>query len=92
MTDKKPCGHAALYRPPQVIVNELTAELNRLRALCRKQQDEIESLRDMADSVEVLRDIGKLIGCGHVEGQDERRQLVNCVEQELYRLRHANAD
>jgi hypothetical protein len=37
----------------------------------------------------VLRDIGKVFGCGHVDGPDERRQLVNCIEQEFARV---NAD
>lgn len=59
------------------------AEVQRLRELCRKQQSEIEDLTGFADAVDVLHDIGKLIGCDHVDSPDERRQLVNCVEHEL---------
>ena len=65
---------------------DVTAERDRLRQFARRQAEEIESLNDMADAVEVLRDIGKVIGCGHVDGPDERRQLVNCIEQEFTRV------
>lgn len=60
----------------------------RLRQLCSKQQSVIEDLNGMADAVEVLRDIGRVVGCGHVDGPDERSQLVNCVEQAFEKLQH----
>lgn len=64
----------------------LKSENNQLRLLCHKQQDEIETLNEYADAVECLRDIGKVIGCDHVDCRDGRRKLVNCVEQEFDRL------
>lgn len=67
----------------------LRSEIDRMRQFARRQAEEIESLNGMADAVEVLRDIGKVFGCGHVDGPDERRQLVNCIEQEFARV---NAD
>lgn len=54
-----------------------------MRNLCSKQSLEIEALGDMADAVECLREIGKLVGCDHVDDKDGRRQLVNCVDQSL---------
>ena len=62
-------------------IAHLKEENNRLRLLCNKQQDEIVTLNEYADAVDALRDIGKVIGCDHVDGPDGRRQLVNCVEQ-----------
>lgn len=61
-------------------------EIDRLRAFCRKQQEEIETLIGYADAVERLRDIGTVTGCDHVDSPDGRRQLVNCVEQLMDRL------
>lgn len=62
------------------------AEAECLRQFCSRQQEEIENLRGMADAVEVLRDIGKVFGCGHVDDPDGRRQLCNCIEQEFDKL------
>lgn len=61
--------------------SEIVRENDRLRSLCRKQQAQIESLNGFADAVETLREIGNVIGCGHIDSADERRQLVNCAEQ-----------
>jgi hypothetical protein len=66
----------------------LRSEVDRLIQLGRKQAEEIERLNDMVDAVEVLRDIGNVIGCDHVDGPDERRQLVNCLEQEFARVNY----
>lgn len=66
----------------------LRSEIDRMRQFARRQAEEIESLKDMADAVEVLRDIGMIFGCGHVDGPDERRQLVNCIEQEFARVNY----
>jgi hypothetical protein len=62
---------------------ELERENQYLRKLVSRQRDEIQNLDDMADAVECLRGIGKLVGCGHVDDPDGRRQLVNCVERAL---------
>lgn len=67
-------------------IHRLQAENDRLRQWSNRQHDEIETLNGYADSVEALRDIGNVIGCGHVDDCDGRRQLVNCVEQEFQRL------
>lgn len=73
--------------PEPTLLENLKREVHLLRQIGRRQHEEIETLRGCADAVEVLRDIGKMIGCGHVDDPDGRRQLVNCVEQELNRLR-----
>lgn len=57
-----------------------------VRELGNRQSREIENLRDMADAVGVLRDIGSVFGCDHVDDPDGRRQLVNCIEQEFQRV------
>jgi hypothetical protein len=56
------------------------AEIQRLRELSSKQQLAIEDLQDMSDAVERLRDIGRVIGCDHVDDPDGRLNLVRCVE------------
>lgn len=61
-------------------------EAERLRQFSSRQHEEIETLNSYADAVEVLRDIGNVIGCGHIDDPDGRRQLVNCVEQEWQRM------
>lgn len=63
------------------------SENERLLHLCNRQQYEIQSLTEMADAVDALRDIGRQTGCDHVDGPDGRRQLVNCVEQTIDALR-----
>lgn len=68
-------------------IAHLKEENNRLRLLCNKQQDEISTLNEFADAVEVLREIGKLTGCDHFDCRDSRRQLVNCVEQTIEKHR-----
>lgn len=73
---------------PEEVFEGYKRECDRLRQLCKMQQQEIENLRGMADAVEVLRDIGKVFGCGHVDDPDGRRQLTNCIEQEFSRVRN----
>ena len=72
-------------------IESLIGEIDQLRQFSRRQAEEIENLNGMADAVEVLRDIGKVFGCGHVDDPDGRRQLTNCIEQEFDRLRAALA-
>lgn len=67
-------------------IRDLSDEVTALRRLCQRQQDEIGELNGMADAVERLRDIGRVVGCDHVDDPDGRRQLVNCVDQEFARL------
>lgn len=64
-------------------IRDLFDEVKLLRDLGVRQRSEIEELNSMADAVEVLRDIGKTTGCGHVDDPDGRRQLVNCVESTI---------
>lgn len=68
---------------------QLREECSRLRSLASKQADEIGNLNSLADAVEVLRDIGRVTGCGHVDDPDGRRKLVDCVEQTIDNLREA---
>lgn len=65
-------------------------EAGRLRELASRVSREVESLGCLADAVEVLRDIGKVFGCGHVDDPDGRRQLVNCIDQEFQRVNDAH--
>ncbi len=58
----------------------VSRENERLRRLCSQQQTAIEDLNDMADAVERLRDIARVIGCDHVDGPDGRLALVRCVD------------
>jgi hypothetical protein len=60
---------------------DLQRENDRLRQFVSRQTEEIQSLHDMADAVERLREIGRATGCDHVDSSDGRSQLVNCVEQ-----------
>lgn len=62
-------------------IAKLRAERDALLKLDRRRVEEIESLHDMADAVERLREIGRATGCDHVDDPDGRAQLVNCVEQ-----------
>lgn len=68
---------------------QLREECSRLRSLASKQAEEIAGLSSVVDAVEILRDIGRITGCGHVDDPDGRRKLVNCVEQTIDDLREA---
>lgn len=67
-------------------IRNLFDEVKLLRDLGVRQRSEIEELNSMADSVEALRDIGKVVGCDHVDDPDGRSKLVNCVESTIDEL------
>lgn len=70
-------------------IRDLHDEVKLLRDLGVRQRAEIEELNSMQDAVERLRDIGKVVGCDHVDDPDGRLSLINCVEStidELHRL------
>ena len=43
--------------------------------------DELRKCEDLEDAKERLLDIGKVIGCEHVEDEGGRLRLVHCVEE-----------
>jgi hypothetical protein len=87
-------GREGYHKPDwnalDVAISQLERERDQLRDLGSRQSREIENLRCMADAVEVLRDIGKVFGCDHVDDPDGRRQLVNCIDQEFQRVNEEN--
>ncbi|MDR3637902.1 MAG: hypothetical protein P4L84_29120 [Isosphaeraceae bacterium] len=74
----------ALADARQEGVDGARAEMEQLRGIARCAKDDAEC---MADAVEALREIGDIIGCGHVDGSDERARLVRCVREEFERLK-----
>lgn len=72
---------------PRVPTPEELAELKRenheLRKMCRRLEQEVSDLSELSDCKETLREVGMAFGCDHVETADERRQLVNCAEQQF---------
>jgi hypothetical protein len=56
-------------------------EVESLRRIDRQRCEELDELREMSDAVERLRDVGKVIGCDHVDSADGRLALVKCVEE-----------
>lgn len=67
-------------------------ERDRLRDMCTRQDTVISDLNDLTDCKNTLRELGKVFGCDHVESPDERRQLVNCAEEQFATRDAVDAD
>lgn len=52
-----------------------------------RAKEQLENLaelqKDRAEMAQVIREIGKLVGCSHTEDSDGRQKLVSCVEETL---------
>ena len=60
---------------------ELRRHVTCLNSQVSVLSDELRKSEDLEDARERLRDIGKVIGCDHVDDDGGRLRLVHCVEE-----------